>query len=113
MVHGTQQRRMTPHARAVWRTAKLVFFPLRYAAQPRNKGNRDKTAAFAIRITPQRNPYAAQSRLRSESAIRMVAHKAVAASRADSDVSQRLWKLSRIAFGNTAHSHAAPAPRPA
>src|ERR1039458_2800909 len=112
MVHGTQQSRMTPQARETSRAANLLVFEVRYAAQPSNRGSKDKTAAFAIRMTPQRNPYAAQSRLRTEPAIRSVAHNAVAPSRAGSEVSQRLWKLSRIAFGNIDHSQAAPAPRP-
>src|SRR5580692_4749098 len=107
-----QQRIMTAQARETSRVADLLVFEARYAAQPSNRGSKDKTAAFAIRITPHRNPYAAQLRRRVEPAIASVAHNAVAPSSAESEVSQRLWKLRRMAFGKIAHSQAAPAPRP-
>src|SRR5579863_148836 len=105
-----QQRTRTPHASAALRKVGRPVFQFRYTAQPSNSGSSDRTAAFAIRITPQRSPYAPQSRARAEPATLSVAHTAVAPSSAESEVSQRLWKLSRIALGNTAHSHAAPPP---
>src|ERR1700719_944367 len=65
------------------------------------------SAGLLISANPHNNPYAHQLSARSDSATANVAHKIVAARSADSDVSQIHAKGIMMAFGKSAHSHAA------
>ncbi len=85
-------------------------FHWRYAIQPSRKGNPASSVALVISATPHRIPYANQSRARFESATASVAHKIVAASNPEREVSQTHWNGMMAAFGKMAHIQAAPAP---
>src|ERR1700719_5014306 len=65
------------------------------------------SAGLLISANPHNNPYAHQLSARSDSATANVAHKIVAARSADREVSQIHSKGIMIAFGKSAHSHAA------
>src|SRR5579863_2665526 len=101
---------MTPTASAVFACHGVSRLRARYAIQARSKGWTESSVALVINATPHRKPYAHQSRTRREPATLSVAHRIVAASRPDSEVSQIHWNGTIIAFGKTAQSHAAPAP---
>src|SRR5580704_993744 len=84
----------------------------RNSAHPSKNGRSTPRAGFVINARPHKTPYTPQSSHPSDSASSKVAHKIIAASSADSEVSQIHSNGIITPLGNPAHSHAAPAATP-
>src|ERR1700678_1642132 len=112
MVQGTQHNIARPTASAGRDSSTEWCRIPRYAAHPSKKGNIEPNDGLVISAKPHSTPYPAQSRHRADSASSNVAHKMIAISNADSDVSQIHSYGSIIALGKIAHSPAAPLATP-
>src|ERR1700734_2497660 len=113
MVQGRQHSSRIPTASA-GRESQRPWPRLRarYASHPSKNGSTAASVPLVISVKPHNKPYAHQSPARFDSSSARVAHKIVAASSAEREVSHIHWYGMMNPFGKSAQSHAAPAATP-